>query len=283
MLTKSKSATWFKMALAVVLLLPCLLLFTACGGDPIEQDEALSALTEAGTIANYENVKSFSYTLNNEAMEIDKEEGTNTTLKTSGTSIVYKTDTETIIQINQSASRDIRIDTGMVGSSVTSASGEYKIVKIGDAYYNINESKKIYEATEESMFTQSASILSPLSYALTTLITADDITAAGDNIEMELLKTGEGAYSLKFVITEVAKITEGTDEVEQKTVTTYYYEIADKKFTKYEINREVFENNTRVSYDKYSCSFNYSETKLTAPTSIEGYKEGSFSMQMGGM
>ena len=57
MLTKSKSATWFKMALAVVLLLPCLLLFTACGGDPIEQDEALSALTEAGTIANYENVK----------------------------------------------------------------------------------------------------------------------------------------------------------------------------------------------------------------------------------
>lgn len=277
MLTKSKSATWFKMALAVVLLLPCLLLFTACGGDPIEQDEALQALTEATTTSNYDNVKSFSCTMSTEAS--GEENGVTRTFKNSGKNIVYVTDTDTIVQVSISASMDIRANSGITMSSVTSGNGEYKIVKIGDSYYKINEGKKLYDTTTEEEFTSSSTILGSISMALRNVVTADKITQAGENVKMDLLKTGEGAYSLKFIFTETITKDEGLEtEYVEKTVTSYYYEIADKKLTKYEIFAEVFEDDVRTGYEKYSFSINYSETKLTAPSSLDGYSEGEFNI-----
>ena len=276
MIAKSKSATIFKVVLAFAMLVPCAFLFAACNsGDPIEQSEAMTALATTSNVATYTDVSS--YTITQSMEQQSNEDGAEMITKQSSKAIVYKNDNNTIIDTSVNMEMTMKQDNGatVINSSAT-GSVNYKLAKIGDSYYKINEKNKVYDTSSALEMETTASILS----ILTSFTFIDDaaITAAGDNIEMDLRTTGENSYNLRFTVTETNTMQEGTEqEYVEKTVNEFYYEIRDSKITKYESTSTEYKDDAQVSKTSMKYAIEYSAKTLTAPTSLEGYTEADLS------
>ncbi len=274
MFAKTKSATIFKIVLAFALILPTAFMFAACStGDPIEQAEGLEALANAVNTETYQDVESFTITQNYEVEET--EDGATSYMKMTNKNTVYKTEDATVVEISASVNMDIHMAGFMDGTSKTSSSVTFKMGKVGENYYMVNEGEKLYVESTSLALEGFSSFLSNLTGI--EVIDADFITNAGEgNVEADLRTTGENSYNLKFVVTEEDTVSADSDTPVKKTVTTYYYEIRDGKITKYEVNTIMYEDDVQIGYEKTSYTFEYSAKKLSMPTSIEGYEETTF-------
>ena len=277
MIAKSKSATIFKVVLAFAMLVPCAFLFAACNsGDPIEQAEALTALSTAENAETYADVNSFTVSMS--LTQQTNEDGTTTNMSQTSRTIVYKTDTGTIIEASSSMEMTMRKSGAVEVTSSADGSLNYKLVKIGDNYYKVNEENKVYDDSNLLEMESSSNIL--MLIAGLPFIDQDEINSAGEgNVEADLRTTGENSYNLRFIVTETQTMNEGADdEYVAKAITEYYYEIRDSKLTKFEYSETEYEDDAQISKTRGSYSIEYSARTLTAPTSLDGYTQEDLSL-----
>ena len=226
-MTKTKTLNF---AFAFLLLIPCLFLFTACGGEQIEQTEALDVLSSASTHESILNTDSFtnnqivrlSITMNDETTK----QTSNITANVSGTTRVYVNEnSETIVQgsINGTVTTKMSNLFGN-GSATQNVNSTYKVANIDGNYYKFDEANKIKEQIFETEFDDYLFTSSVLFADSSNIITEEMLSTETGEVQTSLLKVGENDYNLRFSITE---------STEEQTLTSiYYYEIRNGQFTK---------------------------------------------------
>ena len=269
-MTKTKTLNF---AFAFLLLIPCLFLFTACGGEQIEQTEALDVLSSASTHESILNTDSFtnnqivrlSITMNDETTK----QTSNITANVSGTTRVYVNEnSETIVQgsINGTVTTKMSNLFGN-GSGTQNVNSTYKVANIDGNYYKFDEANKIKEQIFETEFDDYLFTSSVLFADSSNIITEEMLSTETGEVQTSLLKVGENDYNLRFSITE---------STEEKTLTTiFYYEIRNGQFTK--ISLQITETTQERTYNMYTeQNIQYSSSEITKPDTIADYTETTF-------
>lgn len=269
-MTKTKTLNF---AFAFLLLIPCLFLFTACGGEQIEQTEALDVLSSASTHESILNTDSFtnnqivrlSITMNDETTK----QTSNITANVSGTTRVYVNEnSETIVQgsINGTVTTKMSNLFGN-GSATQNVNSTYKVANIDGNYYKFDEANKIKEQIFETEFDDYLFTSSVLFANSSNIITEEMLSTETAEVQTSLLKVGENDYNLRFSITE---------STEEQTLTTiYYYEIRNGQFTK--ISLQITKTTQEGTYNMYTeQNIQYSSSEITKPDTIADYTETTF-------
>ena len=269
-MTKTKTLNF---AFAFLLLIPCLFLFTACGGEQIEQTEALDVLSSASTHESILNTDSFtnnqivrlSITMNDETTK----QTSNITANVSGTTRVYVNEnSETIVQesINGTVTTKMSNIFGN-GSGTQNVNSTYKVANIDGNYYKFDEANKIKEQIFETEFDDYLFTSSVLFANSSNIITEEMLSTETGEVQTSLLKVGENDYNLRFSITE---------STEEQTLTTiYYYEIRNGQFTK--ISLQITKTTQERTYNMYTeQNIQYSSSEITKPDTIADYTETTF-------
>ncbi len=269
-MTKTKTLNF---AFAFLLLIPCLFLFTACGGEQIEQTEALDVLSSASTHESILNTDSFtnnqivrlSITMNDETTK----QTSNITANVSGTTRVYVNEnSETIVQgsINGTVTTKMSNLFGN-GSATQNVNSTYKVANIDGNYYKFDEANKIKEQIFETEFDDYLFTSSVLFANSSNIITEEMLSTEKEEVQKSLLKDGENDYNLRFSITE---------STEEQTLTTiYYYEIRNGQFTK--ISLQITKTTQEGTYNMYTeQNIQYSSSEITKPDTIADYTETTF-------
>ena len=269
-MTKTKTLNF---AFAFLLLIPCLFLFTACGGEQIEQTEALDVLSSASTHESILNTDSFtnnqivrlSITMNDETTK----QTSNITANVSGTTRVYVNEnSETIVQgsINGTVTTKMSNLFGN-GSATQNVNSTYKVANIDGNYYKFDEANKIKEQIFETEFDDYLFTSSVLFADSSNIITEEMLSTETAEVQTSLLKVGENDYNLRFSITE---------STEEQTLTTiYYYEIRNGQFTK--ISLQITKTTQEGTYNMYTeQNIQYSSSEITKPDTIADYTETTF-------
>ncbi len=269
-MTKTKTLNF---AFAFLLLIPCLFLFTACGGEQIEQTEALDVLSSASTHESILNTDSFtnnqivrlSITMNDETTK----QTSNITANVSGTTRVYVNEnSETIVQgsINGTVTTKMSNLFGN-GSATQNVNSTYKVANIDGNYYKFDEANKIKEQIFETEFDDYLFTSSVLFADSSNIITEEMLSTETGEVQTSLLKVGENDYNLRFSITE---------STEEQTLTTiYYYEIRNGQFTK--ISLQITKTTQEGTYNIYTeQNIQYSSSEITKPDTIADYTETTF-------
>ena len=269
-MTKTKTLNF---AFAFLLLIPCLFLFTACGGEQIEQTEALDVLSSASTHESILNTDSFtnnqivrlSITMNDETTK----QTSNITANVSGTTRVYVNEnSETIVQgsINGTVTTKMSNLFGN-GSATQNVNSTYKVANIDGNYYKFDEANKIKEQIFETEFDDYLFTSSVLFANSSNIITEEMLSTETGEVQTSLLKVGENDYNLRFSITE---------STEEQTLTTiYYYEIRNGQFTK--ISLQMTKTTQEGTYNMYTeQNIQYSSSEITKPDTIADYTETTF-------
>lgn len=269
-MTKTKTLNF---AFAFLLLIPCLFLFTACGGEQIEQTEALDVLSSASTHESILNTDSFtnnqivrlSITMNDETTK----QTSNITANVSGTTRVYVNEnSETIVQgsINGTVTTKMSNLFGN-GSATQNVNSTYKVANIDGNYYKFDEANKIKEQIFETEFDDYLFTSSVLFANSSNIITEEMLSTETGEVQTSLLKVGENDYNLRFSITE---------STEEQTLTTiYYYEIRNGQFTK--ISLQITKTTQEGTYNMYTeQNIQYSSSEITKPDTIADYTETTF-------
>lgn len=269
-MTKTKTLNF---AFAFLLLIPCLFLFTACGGEQIEQTEALDVLSSASTHESILNTDSFtnnqivrlSITMNDETTK----QTSNITANVSGTTRVYVNEnSETIVQgsINGTATTKMSNLFGNV-SATQNINSTYKVANIDGNYYKFDEANKIKEKIFETEFDDYLFAYSVLFADSSNIITEEMLSTETGEVQTSLLKVGENDYNLRFSITESTE--------EQTSTAIYYYEIRNGQFTK--ISLQITETTQKGTYNMYKeQNIQYSSSEITKPDTIADYTETTF-------
>lgn len=269
-MTKTKTLNF---AFAFLLLIPCLFLFTACGGEQIEQTEALDVLSSASTHESILNTDSFtnnqivrlSITMNDETTK----QTSNITANVSGTTRVYVNEnSETIVQgsINGTVTTKMSNLFGN-GSATQNVNSTYKVANIDGNYYKFDEANKIKEQIFETEFDDYLFTSSVLFADSSNIITEEMLSIETAEVQTSLLKVGENDYNLRFSITE---------STEEQTLTSiYYYEIRNGQFTK--ISLQITKTTQEGTYNIYTeQNIQYSSSEITKPDTIADYTETTF-------
>lgn len=269
-MTKTKTLNF---AFAFLLLIPCLFLFTACGGEQIEQTEALDVLNSASNHESILNTDSFtnnqivrlSITMNDETTK----QTSNITANVSGTTRVYVNEnSETIVQgsINGTVTTKMSNLFGN-GSATQNVNSTYKVANIDGNYYKFDEANKIKEQIFETEFDDYLFTSSVLFANSSNIITEEMLSTETGEVQTSLLKVGENDYNLRFSITE---------STEEQTLTTiYYYEIRNGQFTK--ISLQITKTTQEGTYNMYTeQNIQYSSSEITKPDTIADYTETTF-------
>lgn len=269
-MTKTKTLNF---TFAFLLLIPCLFLFTACGGEQIEQTEALDVLSSASTHESILNTDSFtnnqivklSITMNDETTK----QTSNITANVSGTTRVYVNEnSETIVQgsINGTVTTKMSNLFGN-GSATQNVNSTYKVANIDGNYYKFDEANKIKEQIFETEFDDYLFTSSVLFANSSNIITEEMLSTETGEVQTSLLKVGENDYNLRFSITE---------STEEQTLTTiYYYEIRNGQFTK--ISLQMTKTTQERTYNMYTeQNIQYSSSEITKPDTIADYTETTF-------
>ena len=269
-MTKTKTLNF---AFAFLLLIPCLFLFTACGGEQIEQTEALDVLSSASNHESILNTDSFT---NNQIVKLSITMNDETTKQTStitanvsGTTRVYVNEnSETIVQesINGTITTKMSNLFGN-GSGTQNVNSTYKVANIDGNYYKFDEANKIKEKILETEFDDYLFTYSVLFADSSNIITEEMLSTETGEVQTSLLKVGENDYNLRFSITE---------STEEQTLTTiYYYEIRNGQFTK--ISLQITETTQKGTYNMYKeQNIQYSSSEITKPDTIADYTETTF-------
>lgn len=265
-----------KGTLALVLLLLCLLSLVACKGTPILLEESFQVLANAEHECENANVTGYSLKGSLENINVNDENeiriNANTNLK------YYANGANKICDVSQSVKIYSKSNGAVSGESNSSLTLNYKSSKIGDMWYQYNESKRLYKEINEEIFKELTDIFSNLE-----IISSDDIQVKDTenlkcSVNTDLKKLNDKDYNLTFNVTTEQKILIN-DNMNIRTVNEkYYYEIRNNKITKYENVIETKENNKLMASTKTYIQIDYNVSEIKGIQSLEGYEKGSFSI-----
>ena len=267
---KTKKINRVYSTLLVALVFVFALFLTACGGEPIERQEALDALNNALSAEVAETVGD--YEIKMTYKEKTNQDGTRT-VTTQDSTLRVDVDTNVAYQTTKLQST-LNMEGAVKGELVTKASTEYYMGKIGDVTYRLNDKEKAYQVYDQDFEDY-------INYQTTLTVvsapTEDEL--ALEDITMELTKSGDGSYDLTFVFTQIEQSSPDADE--EKTVTTKKYKIRDNKIKEYTINVKEYVANELETEANMFFEYDYGNVNLNLPTtSLEGYTEADFDISL---
>ena len=246
------------------------LFLTACGGEPIERQEALDAINNAlstevvETVGDYEIKMTYREETNQDGSRV---------VTTQDSTMRVDVDTNVAYQTTK-LQGTLSTEGAVKGELVTNASTEFYVGKIGDVTYRLNDKEKAYQIFEPN-FEEYISYQT----TLTVVSAPTEEELALEDITMELTKSGDGSYDLTFVFTQIEQSSPDADE--EKTVTTKQYKIRDNKIQEYTINIKEYVANELETETNMFFEYDYGNVNLNLPTtSLEGYTQEDFDISL---
>ena len=272
-----KFSKWLTSAFAFAVIMPCALLFAACGGTEIEQGPALTAVNDAiqtsnETTSNYSIKTEMKMYMNEEGLKIDMSASGLITVSGEGDSLAVNGDVSATAKVTSSME-------GINTTTNTSAKANLTYAKVGDKYYALDINNKLMTEIENTDLIELASFANNIQ-----IIPIDEESLNEEqelpegqtiSIEKSFLQTGDNSYSIKAsaVMTSVEQNElDETKEDVTKTYQVFEYEIKDGKITKFVFNLKTVFNDEVVSNMETTNYINYSVKAVSTPTSVEGYE-----------
>ena len=272
-----KKVGFLKYVFAFLLLIPSIILFTACNqGEKIEKAEAYEALSRIVLPENL-NSDNFVIDMNFKSITTNKEETSN--LMTNS-EITYKAkyelktneNNEKILKTTVNANMKTNSNNKYINGGLNSNYNiQYYTAFIDNDYYKFNTSNKEKEIISQSSFNNIGlnSLIGGLQNYLVSQEQIDYSVEQGWELTTDLRKLNDTSFNLTFELKKV-----DNDSVNNQK---WNFEIRDDKITKIitQIEQNDENNNNKIS-TKYEFNIKYSSNNISIPTTIKNYTEIQF-------
>lgn len=272
-----KKVGFLKYVFAFLLLIPSIILFTACNqGEKIEKAEAYEALSKIVLPENL-NSDNFVIDMNFKSITTNKEETSNLT---TNSEITYKAkyelktneNNEKILKTTVNANMKTNSNNKYINGGLNSNYNiQYYTAFIDNDYYKFNTSNKEKEIISQSSFNNIGlnSLIGGLQNYLVSQEQIDYSVEQGWELTTDLRKLNDTSFNLTFELKKV-----DNDSVNNQK---WNFEIRDDKITKIitQIEQNDENNNNKIS-TKYEFNIKYSSNNISIPTTIENYTEIQF-------
>ena len=272
-----KKVGFLKYVFAFLLLIPSIILFTACNqGEKIEKAEAYEALSRIVLPENL-NSDNFVIDMNFKSITTNKEETSNLTINSE---ITYKAkyelktneNNEKILKTTVNANMKTNSNNKYINGGLNSNYNiQYYTAFIDNDYYKFNTSNKEKEIISQSSFNNIGlnSLIGGLQNYLVSQEQIDYSVEQGWELTTDLRKLNDTSFNLTFELKKV-----DNDSVNNQK---WNFEIRDNKVTKIitQIEQNDENNNNKIS-TKYEFNIKYSSNNISIPTTIKNYTEIQF-------
>ena len=272
-----KKVGFLKYVFAFLLLIPSIILFTACNqGEKIEKAEAYEALSRIVLPENL-NSDNFVIDMNFKNITTNKEETSNLI---TNSEITYKAkyelktneNNEKILKTTVNANMKTNSNNKYINGGLNSNYNiQYYTAFIDNDYYKFNTSNKEKEIISQSSFNNIGlnSLIGGLQNYLVSQEQIDYSVEQGWELTTDLRKLNDTSFNLTFELKKV-----DNDSVNNQK---WSFEIRDDKITKIitQIEQNDENNNNKIS-TKYEFNIKYSSNNISIPTTIENYTEIQF-------
>ena len=272
-----KKVGFLKYVFAFLLLIPSIILFTACNqGEKIEKAEAYEALSRIVLPENL-NSDNFVIDMNFKNITKNKEETSNLIINSE---ITYKAkyelktneNNEKILKTTVNANMKTNSNNKYINGGLNSNYNiQYYTAFIDNDYYKFNTSNKEKEIISQSSFNNISlnSLIGGLQNYLVSQEQIDYSVEQGWELTTDLRKLNDTSFNLTFELKKV-----DNDSVNNQK---WSFEIRDDKITKIitQIEQNDENNNNKIS-TKYEFNIKYSSNNISIPTSSENYTEIQF-------
>ena len=272
-----KKVGFLKYVFAFLLLIPSIILFTACNqGEKIEKAEAYEALSRIVLPENL-NSDNFVIDMNFKSITTNKEETSNLIINSE---ITYKAkyelktneNNEKILKTTVNANMKTNSNNKYINGGLNSNYNiQYYTAFIDNDYYKFNTSNKEKEIISQSSFNNIGlnSLIGGLQNYLVSQEQIDYSVEQGWELTTDLRKLNDTSFNLTF---ELKKVDNGSVNNQK-----WNFEIRDDKITKIitQIEQNDENNNNKIS-TKYEFNIKYSSNNISIPTTIENYTEIQF-------
>ena len=272
-----KKVGFLKYVFAFLLLIPSIILFTACNqGEKIEKAEAYDALSRIVLPENL-NSDNFVIDMNFKSITTNKEETSNLI---TNSEITYKAkyelktneNNEKILKTTVNANMKTNSNNKYINGGLNSNYNiQYYTAFIDNDYYKFNTSNKEKEIISQSSFNNIGlnSLIGGLQNYLVSQEQIDYSVEQGWELTTDLRKLNDTSFNLTF---ELKKVDNGSVNNQK-----WNFEIRDDKITKIitQIEQNDENNNNKIS-TKYEFNIKYSSNNISIPTTIENYTEIQF-------
>ena len=272
-----KKVGFLKYVFAFLLLIPSIILFTACNqGEKIEKAEAYDALSRIVLPENL-NSDNFVIDMNFKNITTNKEETSNLI---TNSEITYKAkyelktneNNEKILKTTVNANMKTNSNNKYINGGLNSNYNiQYYTAFIDNDYYKFNTSNKEKEIISQSSFNNIGlnSLIGGLQNYLVSQEQIDYSVEQGWELTTDLRKLNDTSFNLTFELKKV-----DNDSVNNQK---WSFEIRDDKITKIitQIEQNDENNNNKIS-TKYEFNIKYSSNNISIPTTIENYTEIQF-------
>ena len=272
-----KKVGFLKYVFAFLLLIPSIILFTACNqGEKIEKAEAYEALSKIVLPENL-NSDNFVIDMNFKSITTNKEETSNLTINSE---ITYKAkyelktneNNEKILKTTVNANMKTNSNNKYINGGLNSNYNiQYYTAFIDNDYYKFNTSNKEKEIISQSSFNNIGlnSLIGGLQNYLVSQEQIDYSVEQGWELTTDLRKLNDTSFNLTFELKKV-----DNDSFNNQK---WSFEIRDDKITKIitQIEQNDENNNNKIS-TKYEFNIKYSSNNISIPTTIENYTEIQF-------
>lgn len=272
-----KKVGFLKYVFAFLLLIPSIILFTACNqGEKIEKAEAYEALSRIVLPENL-NSDNFVIDMNFKNITTNKEETSNLI---TNSEITYKAkyelktneNNEKILKTTVNANMKTNSNNKYINGGLNSNYNiQYYTAFIDNDYYKFNTSNKEKEIISQSSFNNIGlnSLIGGLQNYLVSQEQIDYSVEQGWELTTDLRKLNDTSFNLTFELKKV-----DNDSFNNQK---WSFEIRDDKITKIitQIEQNDENNNNKIS-TKYEFNIKYSSNNISIPTTIENYTEIQF-------
>lgn len=272
-----KKVGFLKYVFAFLLLIPSIILFTACNqGEKIEKAEAYDALSRIVLPENL-NSDNFVIDMNFKSITTNKEETSNLI---TNSEITYKAkyelktneNNEKILKTTVNANMKTNSNNKYINGGLNSNYNiQYYTAFIDNDYYKFNTSNKEKEIISQSSFNNIGlnSLIGGLQNYLVSQEQIDYSVEQGWELTTDLRKLNDTSFNLTFELKKV-----DNDSVNNQK---WNFEIRDDKITKIitQIEQNDENNNNKIS-TKYEFNIKYSSNNISIPTTIKNYTEIQF-------
>ncbi len=248
---------------------------SACGGEPIERQDAFDAINRAlstevvDAVGDYEVTMTMTTKENSNSMHGNLKQ--TSTLRYDGDSnVAYQKDN---VKLTIKSSGATQLDSSSNGSS------EYYIGEIEGTTYQVNSKHKAYS--------QYGIGVDQLTYQSTmasvSLPNEDLLQLEDDAVKLDLVKNSENSYDLTFEFTQITQQASETLK-EEKTISIFVYKIRDGKISEYTTTTKEYVDGEVESEQEWSFKFKYNDVTLDMPVTtleeLDGYTEQDFSVDI---
>ena len=273
MRTKSLNSAWWKIGLALLAIVPCLFVFTACGGETIEKDEAiLASTTAAEAIATTQN-----FTI----------ERISRTSMTTSVSKMSMNSTEKISVNNGVVALDVNGSAsgsgGAGGLNITmtyNVNNSVILANVDGTYYAIKKNTKEKDTISAIDLNDYLDISVIMEYFTPLTEESFETSENGSTPVVDLKKMGEGDYNLNLSLND--EITDPDTE----EVTTLYSRVS-QEIRDGKIAKVIFEYKTNSEsegeinyYIEYRVSYDSSEIAVPTAEELAEYKDASLTIEV---